>query len=110
MPRATIHLPNDLHHKLQKIAETNDDSLSSTICRMVEIGLMVSQKNQEESTLESRYSEIERHCFKLTIQMNTLLKAIASKTMSYSSEDFKKLSDMTQEKYAELMGISPEEL
>ena len=51
MPRVTVTLPQDLHKKLSKYAGDNDDSLSYTITKMTEIGLMVteSQQNQKKS-------------------------------------------------------------
>ncbi|SEG42458.1 hypothetical protein SAMN02746093_02902 [Legionella quinlivanii DSM 21216] len=110
MPRVTITLPNALYAKLIKYAGDNDDSLSYTITKMTEIGLMVTEKSQESQSAEDQFSEIEKHCFKLMIQMNALLKNIASKQMDYGQEEFKKLMDLSINKYQELMGIAPEEL
>lgn len=110
MPRVTITLPNDLHEKLIKYAGDNDDSLSYTITKMTEIGLMVTESQSQKKSPEDKFSDIEKHCFKLMIQMNALLKNIASNQMDYGQDEFKKLMDLSINKYQELMGLVPEEL
>jgi hypothetical protein len=110
MPRVTVSLPNDLHTKLVQYAGDNDDSLSYTITKMTEIGLMVTERSQNPQGSEDKFSDIEKHCFKLMIQMNALLKNMASNQMNYGQDEFKKLMDLSINKYQELMGIAPEEL
>lgn len=110
MPRVTIHVPNDLHDQLTTMAEKNDDSLSSTITKMAEIGLMITENQKKNKSPEDRYTDIEKHCFKLTIQMNALLKNLASKELGYGTDEFKKLTDASINKYKELLGFEPEEL
>ncbi len=110
MPRVTIHVPNDLHEKLTKMAQSNDDSLSSTITKMAEIGMMITESQKKNKSPEDRYSDIEKHCFKLTIQMNALIKNLASKDLGYGTDEFKKLTDVSINKYKELLGLEPEEL
>ncbi len=110
MPRVTVTLPQDLHKKLSRYAGDNDDSLSYTITKMTEIGLMVTESQQNQKSPEDKFSDIEKHCFKLMIQMNALLKNMASKQMDYGQDEFKKLMDLSIGKYHELMGIAPEEL
>lgn len=110
MPRVTVSLPKDLYEKLVNYAGDNDDSLSYTIAKMSEIGLMVTENKDEVKSPEDRFTTIEKHCFKLSIQMNALLKNMASSQLQYSQDEFKKLQDLTNDKYHELMGIKPEEL
>ena len=110
MPRVTITLPNNLHQQLVKYAGDNDDSLSYTITKMTEIGLMVTESQQQQKSPEDRFSDIEKHCFKLMIQMNALLKNMASKQLEYGQDEFKKLMDLSINKYQQLMGLEPEEL
>lgn len=110
MPRITITLPQDLHQRLIKYAGDNEDSLSYTVTKMTEIGLMVTESQQKQKSPEDRFSDIEKHCFKLMIQMNALLKNIASKQLDYGQDEFKKLMDLSINKYQELMGVAPEEL
>lgn len=105
MPRVTVTVPNDLYKKLVKYAGDNDDSLSYTITKMTEIGLMVTESQQNQKSPEDKYSDIEKHCFKLMIQMNALLKNMASKQLDYGQDEFKKLMDLSINKYQELMGI-----
>lgn len=110
MPRVTITIPNDVHTKLLNYARNNDDSLSYTIVKMAEIGLMVTENQQKNKSPEDRYSDIEKHCFKLMIQMNALLKNLAKQQLEYGDDEFKKLIDLSVHKYQELMGTLPEEL
>lgn len=110
MPRVTITIPNDVHTKLLNYAGNNDDSLSYTIVKMAEIGIMVTENQQKNKSPEDRYSDIEKHCFKLMIQMNALLKNIAKQQLEYGDDEFKKLLDLSVLKYQELMGTLPEEL
>ena len=110
MPRATIHIPNDLHEKLTTMAKSNDDSLSSTVTKMAEIGIMVTESQKKAKSQEDRFSDIEKHCFKLTIQMSALIKNLAVKELGYGTDEFKKLADASINKYKELLGMEPEEL
>ena len=110
MPRVTIHVPNDVHNKLTKLAESNDDSLSSTITKMAEIGLMVTENQSKIRSPEDKYSDIEKHCFKLTIQINALLKNLAANNLGYSENEFKKLTEVSINKYKELLGLEPDML
>src|SRR3990167_9925800 len=99
MPRVTIHVPNDVHDKLAKLAKINDDSLSSTITKMAEIGLMVTENQSKARDPEDQFSDIEKHCFKLTIQINSLLKNLASNSLGYGENEFKKLTEVSVNKY-----------
>lgn len=110
MPRVTIHVPNDIHDKLTKMAEINDDSVSSTIVKMAEIGIMVTESHKKNQNPEDKYPDIEKYCFKIMIQMNALIKNLAAKDLGYTPEDFKKLTDVTINKYKELLGMEPDEL
>src|SRR3990167_4690335 len=110
MPRVTIHVPNDVHDKLAKLAKINDDSLSSTITKMAEIGLMVTENQSKARDPEDQFSDIEKHCFKLTIQINSLLKNLASNSLGYGESDFKKLTEVSVNKYKELLCIEPDVL
>lgn len=74
MSRVTINLPTSLHEKFIKYATDNEVSLSYAIVKMGEIGLMVTERQLENKTLENKFSEIEIHCFKLIIQMHALTK------------------------------------
>ena len=110
MSRVTITIPAPLHEKLEKYAKDNDLSLSSTITKMAEIGLMVTENQGQNKSLEDKFTDIEKHCFKLMIQMNALLKNLTTKELNYGQDEFKKLMDLSINKYQQLMGIEPEEL
>lgn len=110
MPRVTIHVPNDLHDKLTNMAEVNDDSLSATVTKMAEIGIMITENQKKNKSPEDRFTDIEKHCFKLSIQMNALMKNLATKELGYGTDEFKKLTDASINKYRELLGMEPDEL
>lgn len=81
MPRLSITLPKDLYDKVVAISGDNDESMSYTIAKMTELGLLVTenQKKNKAKTL----SDIEEHCYKLTIQMNAIIKNIAAKQLDF---------------------------
>jgi CRISPR/Cas system-associated protein Cas10 (large subunit of type III CRISPR-Cas system) len=110
MPRISVTFPQPLYDKLLKQAGSSDDSLSYTVIKMTELGMMVSESQEKSKNPEDRFSDIEKHCFKLMIQMNALLKNMASKQLDYGQDEFKKLMDLSVTKYHELMGIKEEEL
>lgn len=109
MSRVTVNLPNDLNEKFLKYAKDNGVSLSYTIAKMGEIGLMVTEKKHENKTPESKFSNIEIHCFKLIIQINALIKNMAKSALGYEQNEFKKLMDLSDDKYQELTNIFSEE-
>ncbi len=109
MPRVTIHVPTDTFNKIHHIATNNDESLSSTIVKLAEIGLIVKERQNENST-GKQTSDIEEYCQKLILQMNALIKSIAAKQIGYTDAEFLKLRDATYNKYNEICGIVMEDL
>jgi hypothetical protein len=108
MPRLSITLPKDLYDKVADISGDNDESMSYTIAKMTELGLLVTE-NQKKNKAKS-LSDIEEHCYKLTIQMNAIIKNLAAKKLDFTQDDFDKLRDQSVLKYNDLMGIEVEEL
>ena len=92
------------------MAKDNDDSLSSTISKMAELGVLITENQKKNKSPEDRFTDIEKHCFKLIIQLNALVKNIASKELEFGAEEFKKITDASINKYKELLGLEPEEL
>ena len=109
MPRITVTLPKSILDQVIAIAGNNDESISYTIARMTELGLLVTE-NQNNNDGEKKLSDIEEHCYKLTIQMNAIIKNIAAKQLDFTQDDFDKLRDQSILKYNDLMGIEIEEL
>ena len=108
MPRLSITLPKDLYDKVADISGDNDESMSYTIAKMTELGLLVTE-NQKKNKAKS-LSDIEEHCYKLTIQMNAIIKNLAAKKLDFTQDDFDKLRDQSVLKYNDLMGIEVEDL
>ncbi len=76
---------------------------------MCDIGLLVTESQNEKTPLDEM-SEVEKHCYKLTIQMNAFMKNIAAKQLGYSADEFEKIRDGAIKKFNELAGVTPEEL
>ena len=102
MLKVTITISNLLHKKLLEYANNNGDSFSHTITKMAEIGLMITENEHHKNGHNEGFSDIEKHCFNLIIQMNALIKNMASETLGYGTEDFNKLLDLSTNKYKEL--------
>ena len=109
MPRLTITLPKDIHEQIITIAGDNDESISYTIAKMTELGLLVTE-NQKKNKGEKKLSDIEEHCYKLTIQMNAIIKNMAARQLDFTQDTFDKIRDQAILKYNDLMGITVEEL
>lgn len=73
MARITITLPDQMHEQVLKLAGKEQDSISYTTTRLIEIGLMV-MSNKLEKKDEEILNEIEEHCQKLIIQINGIVK------------------------------------
>lgn len=92
MTRITVTLPDPIHQQVIKIAATENDSLSYTIVRLVEIGLMVLNSKEDGSTNQT--NELEEYCQKLIIQINSIIKDIAINQFNFDKE---KISCITKE-------------
>lgn len=110
MTRVTITLANSIHDKLKKYADENEFSFSQTIAKMAELGLMVSERRNDNANPEEKFADIERHCFKLIIQMNALLKNLVKKELNYGQEELAKLTELALNRYNELMHVYPDGL
>lgn len=109
MPRLTITLPKDIYEKIKAISGDQDESMSYTIAKMTELGLLVTE-NQKKNNGAKKLSEVEEHCFKLIIQVNAIIKNMAAKNLDFTQEEFDKLRDSSILKFNELMGMKQEEL
>lgn len=108
MPRLTITLPTNLYDQVRILARDNDESMSFTITRMTEAGISFLEKKKNNNS--KNISDVEAHCLKLIIQMNAIIKNMASKNLDFTQEDFDKLRDSSILKFNELTGIPIEEL
>lgn len=101
MARITITMPDSLHTQVLKYANKEQSSVSYTVSRLVELGLLVSQNKGKEKAEETP-SKIETHCNKLIIQINGILKELAVTNFEFSPEKIARISQETVEKYNEL--------
>ena len=97
MPRLTISLSQIMHNRLSSLSTQHDDSLSNTINKLLQIGMM---HLNEDINKSSNYVEV--HCQQLIIQMNALLKNISVEILKFKQEDFEHLRKATMVKYNEL--------
>lgn len=75
MPRIKVTLQEPIHQQVLKMATIEKDSISHTIGRPVEIGLIVLKRQNKGN--QTKTTELEEYCQKLTIQINGILKALA---------------------------------
>ena len=104
MARITVTMPDNLHEKVLKMAGKEDDTISYTVTRLVEIGLMV-MNNKNENKTDSKTSDLEDYCQKLIIQMNGILKEIAMDQFNFNNDKISKITNDTLIKFNELKGI-----
>lgn len=98
MPRLTISLPDNMHHRLSALAIQNEESMSTIINRLILVGMRYLETNQDVST----NALVEKHCHQLIIQMNALIKNISAEVLKFNSEDFEQLQKAASLKYDEL--------
>ena len=107
MARITVTMPDNLHEKVLKMAGKEDDTISYTVTRLVEIGLMV-MNNKNENKADSKSSDLEDYCQKLIIQMNGILKELAVDKFDFNNEKISQITNDTLIKYNKLKGIQQE--
>jgi len=76
---------------------------------LCKIGLDINEEHSDISALDEM-NDIEKHCCKITIQMNTLIKNLAAKQLGYTEEEFEKVRDNSIKKFNNLVGLASEEL
>lgn len=109
MARITVTLPDNIHDQVLKIAGKENDSISYTTTRLVEIGLMV-MNSKTENKNENKASDIEEYCQKLIIQINGIVKEIAVDRFNFDDEKIVQITNDTLSKFNKLKGIQQESL
>ena len=109
MARITVTLPDNLHKQIIKIAGKENDSLSYTTTRLVEIGLMV-MNSKSDNKDEQKTTNIEEYCQKLIIQINGIIKEIAVDKFNFDDDKIVQITKDTLNKFNKLKGIQEESL
>lgn len=109
MARITVTLPDNLHEQVLKIAGKENDSLSYTTTRLVEIGLMV-MNSKAENKDEKKTSDIEEYCQKLIIQINGIVKEIAVDKFNFDNDKIAQITSDTLSKFNKVKGVQQESL
>lgn len=109
MARITISLPDNLHQQVLKMAGKEQDSISYTTTRLIELGLMV-MNNKDKKTEEKDNSELEDYCHKLIIQMNGIIKELAIDKFNFDKDKISQITSETLIKFNQLKGIKKESL
>ena len=102
MARITITIPDNLHTQVLKLAKKEGGSVSYTVSRLVELGLLVTN-NKNQKSEENEVSKVDEYCNKLIIQINGILKEIAVGNFEFSPEKIAKITQETTDKYKDLM-------
>jgi hypothetical protein len=109
MARITVTMPDNIHEKVLKLAGKEDDSVSYTVTRLLEIGLMVMDSKNEKNSADTS-TELVEYCQKLIIQMNGIIKEIAIDKFDFNNEKITKITNDTLSKFNKLKGIQHESL
>jgi hypothetical protein len=103
MARITVTIPDSLHMQVLKLAKKEGGSVSYTVSKLVELGLLVTNskgQNQEDNSL----SKIDEHCTKLLIQINGIIKEIAVENFEFTPEKIARITQETNDKYRDIVG------
>lgn len=98
MPRLSVSLSKSMHNHLSSLAVQYDDSISSIINQLLQVGMQHLDQKQIE-----RHHLVEQHCQQLIIQMNALIKNLSAKLMEFNQDDFEKLRQAAVGKYNSLI-------
>jgi DUF917 family protein len=109
MARITVTMPDNIHEKVLKLAGKEDDSISYTVTRLLEIGLMVMDSKNEKKNAD-KSTELEDYCQKIIIQMNGIIKEIAIDKFDFNNEKITQITNDTLSKFNKLKGIQHESL
>lgn len=102
MARITITMPDSLHTQVLKFSKKEQSSVSYTISKLVELGLLVAN-NKNQNKDENQPSKIDEHCNKLIIQINGIIKELATENFKLSHDKIAKITQETLDKYNELI-------
>jgi hypothetical protein len=105
MARITVTLPDNLHQKITELAGKENDSISYTVSKLVDIGLMVMNSKNEK-----KEDELNEYCQKLIIQINGILKELAVDKFNIENDKITKITNETLVKFNRLKGIHEEPL
>lgn len=87
-----------MHNHLSLLAVQYDDSISSIINRLLQVGMQHLEQKQTE-----RKPLVEQHCQQLIIQMNALIKNMSAEILKFNQDDFEKLRQAAVGKYNTLI-------
>ena len=109
MPRITITIPDNLHKDVVKMAGKENDSVSYTVARLIELGLLV-MNSKDKKDDEKTDTDLEDYCYKLIIQMNGIIKELAVEKFNFDNEKISRITNDTLAKFNKLKGIQSEPL
>ena len=102
MTKITVSIPENIHEQILKIAEEENDSISYTVTRLVEIGLMVVNNKPEQKVA----NQLEEYCQKLVIQINGILKELAIHHFNFDKEKITAITNETILKFNNLKELT----
>jgi hypothetical protein len=101
MARITITIPDNLQNQIIKIAGKENESISYTTTKLIDIGLMVMKKSESKK----QENNIEEYCQKLIIQINELIKTIATDKFNIDKDSMSKIANETILKFNKIKGV-----
>lgn len=101
MARITITIPDNLQSQIVKMAGKENESISYTTTKLIDIGLMVMKKGESKK----QDNNIEEYCQKLIIQINELIKTIATDKLNIDKESMSRIANETIVKFNKIKGV-----
>lgn len=101
MARITITIPDNLQNQIVKMAGRENESISYTTTKLIDIGLMVMKKSESKT----QENNIEEYCQKLIIQINELIKVIATDKLNIDKDSMSKIANETIAKFNKIKGV-----
>ena len=104
MERMSISFPSPVLKKLRKYASKQDMSVSSVAVKLIELGLVIEEKNDGDSkNKQSNNMDVsqlnEEYLSKVTIQTSEIVKVIAKEVFKVKEDVISKIIDSTQDIY-----------
>jgi hypothetical protein len=100
MPRVTVSLSETTYARLGAIASQNTTHMSKIINKFLEVGMAEAFK--ENITENANANPAESYCYKLIIEMNTLIKNMSKEILKFGPDDFARLKVLAENKYNEI--------
>lgn len=103
MDRFTITTPSPISKKLRKYAHKNDVSISAAAVKLIELGLIIDEKNSSNDDNEVAKENKSEELFKKFMILNgEILKAIAKENYQYNDDKMNEIMNKSMDTYSKI--------